>query len=63
MPAYSKSIQHRCEVCGRGATREVMDRFNGHFGYFCSADAKRKVEWLNKQYPDSKISVTQVVTL
>jgi hypothetical protein len=42
--AYIKDLAVQCATCEKKATKEVIDRWNGSLGKFCSACAKRKLK-------------------
>jgi hypothetical protein len=52
--AYLKALWWKCDSCDRRATKEVIDRWNGSCGKFCSDCAKRKLrEVLNYEKKES----------
>jgi len=44
--AYIKDLKEKCILCPRRATKEVIDRWNGSCGKFCTACAKVKLKQL-----------------
>jgi hypothetical protein len=42
--AYIKSLEQKCESCGKKATKEVIDRWNGSCGSFCTECAKTRLK-------------------
>lgn len=42
--AYIKKLEEKCSCCDRKATSEVIDRWNGSCGKFCTSCAKTKLK-------------------
>lgn len=44
--AWARIIDHKCQRCDKRANREVLNRQNTSYGYFCAAHAKQEVDRL-----------------
>lgn len=51
MPAYTRSIEHRCQTCGGRATVEAFNTRNASLGYFCTPCGNERVRRLNAATP------------
>lgn len=62
MPFYAYYFRElarpKCQICGKLATKELMNQLNAPCGKYCETHAKRKMEQLKAEYSAPKIAVT-----